>query len=165
MLRIILHPLPKHLLSFLIIFLSLTLSSQETISYRNIFVRVYNQEGKKIGKGFLKSVTDSTLILAFNKHSKSIPIKTIKTIKTKHSTGNNILVGSGTGAVIGTAIGVSTANSDSLSQAAGTIFGFGGGAAAGALVGGVIAITKKKKTYNINGAAENLKLFANDYVK
>lgn len=155
---------PKFLLLLFVFLCGSTLYSQDTVTYKDIFVRVYNQEGEKIAKGKLLSVTDSTLHLTLNGESKTIPVENIATIKTKRSEGNNVangaLIGGGIFALVGAASGGNYVGGDALAVGGGLV-----GAAGGSIVGLITTAFKNSKTYLIHGDPENLKLFAKDYIK
>ncbi|HSI69816.1 MAG TPA: hypothetical protein VK941_06275, partial [Gillisia sp.] len=75
------------------------------------FIRVYDLHGKKISKGRIQSITNTTLYL---KGKQEIPVDSIGMIKTKHSAGNDLLIGSVTGALIFSLFGMATSNPDAL---------------------------------------------------
>ncbi|HEY2726115.1 MAG TPA: hypothetical protein VGI61_03000 [Parafilimonas sp.] len=82
-----------------IIFLFLISCSYDVAAQKEIFVRVYNLSDKKIYKGSILSVTDSSLSLRHERKVTVINVKQIGSIKTKHSAGNNVLAGATVGAV------------------------------------------------------------------
>jgi len=145
------------------LFLLLISFSSGIVAQKQIFVRVYDSAGKKIYKGKVFTVTDSSLLLIGKTAPVNIPVSSIGSISTKHSAGNNFLIASVAGAVIGATIGVVSADPTD------EILGFtaGEGAAAGALVGAVVgaaiggttAIFKNSKTFLINGDQEKWKVF------
>ena len=134
---------------------SIQLSSQNEIRERKIFVRVFDFEDKKIAKGYLRVVTDSTLELSRSSEYLSIPLKNINYIKTKRSTGSNALIGSITGATIIGILGIATADPDAwlfgYSAAEGALAGGLIGAIGGGVIGGITSIFKNSKTIYIEG--------------
>ena len=158
---------PKILFPLLVFIFGFTMNSQDSVTYQDIFIRIYNQDGKKIAKGKLVSVNDSTLFLNLNGQRKTVPLASITTIKTKRSGGNNVAVGAGIGTVVFGVIGAISLGNDPFwnDSSLGAGLGAIAGAPAGAIAGAIVASYKKKKIYSINGNTENLKLFANDYVK
>jgi hypothetical protein len=144
-------------------FLLLILFNCSIYAQKPLFVRVYNLDGKKINKGEVFLVTDTSLQLIGKKSPVNIPINTIGSIKTKHSAGNNLLIGSIIGTTTFALIGATSASPED------EILGYtaGEGAAAGALVGlslgaaigGLTILLKNSKTFLINGNSEKWKEF------
>jgi len=150
---------------------------------KQVFIRVYNLEGKKINKGHFQYINDSLLGLRRNKKAVQINVKDIGKIKTKRSAGHNVFLGSviggGTLALVGVASTESerqvsydmgywgtfnyTTNRATAGEnlAAGLVLG----GVAGAAVGGITAIFKNPMTYIIDGKIENLRVCANDISK
>lgn len=131
---------------------------------KNLFVRVYNLDEKKINKGQVLSITDSSLHLKSKGVNTVIfPIISIGKVKTKHSPGHHILIGSSVAASSMAILGAASADPDAA------IFGYtaGEGAGAGALlgaplgavIGGIIYLFKKPKTFVINADKEKWKTF------
>lgn len=136
------------------------LAQNETDSAK-VFVRVYNLQNKKIGKGKLVAIKESSLQLIRNKKIKEFSTVNIGTIKTKRSDGYNILIGTITGA---TAIGIAVASDTNANNAffsvegdilAGAIMG----GTAGVAIGGITCLFKNSVTYEINGDMEKWKAF------
>jgi hypothetical protein len=128
--------------------------AQNAIENPKIFVRIYDLQGKKIAKGKVASVTDTSIrLIRGRKKIDTIPASNIGLIKTKRSGGHNVLLGAATGAVI---IGVSVASDTNEDNAffsvegdilAGAIMG----GTVGAVLGGITVYTKNTVTYEING--------------
>ncbi|GAB2774719.1 hypothetical protein [Salinimicrobium soli] len=139
---------------FLLVFFSVQVYSQEK-SYNDLpFVRVYNLEGKKINKGRVLKVTDSSLVLISRKDQVEIMTGEIGKIKTKHSAGSNIFIGAFIGAVALGAAGVATAEPDTwfgYTQGEGAFGGGVLGAAGGGILGWITSLFKNSKTYSIEG--------------
>jgi len=70
----------------------LILLTTNIVAQKLIFVRVYSMSGKLIQKGYIKSLSDSTLELEHNGMSNEIPVSKINNIKTKHSKFHNIFI-------------------------------------------------------------------------
>ncbi len=156
------------------LFVMLILLSENITAQKTPFIRIYDSLGKKIYRGKIYIVTDSSLFLIGKTEPLNIPIKSIAYIKTKHSAGNNILVGSIVGAASGAIIGLAAAGpqdnqpqdeifvfSPGESAAGGAILGV----AIGAAVGGLTAAHKKSETFLINGDVTKWKQFASVYEK
>jgi hypothetical protein len=136
---------------------------------KKLFVRVYNLHGKKINTGRVLSVTDSTVELDEVSHTGTIFVKDIGSIRTKHSMGHSILMGSLVGTATGAIIAAATthpAKSDPNTyqieiitpeeQAEAVIFlGFLGGTAVGAIAGAA----KNSEHFLIHGDPTKWKSF------
>lgn len=141
----------------------LILLSQNIYAQKSMFVRVYDLAGKKINKGYVLSVTDTSLLLKGNSAADTIYALAIGHIRTKHSAGNNLRIGSIVGASSMAILGVVTAEPDA------EILGYsaGEGAAAGALIGapigaaigGLTILFKNSKHYSIDGDLTKWKTF------
>jgi hypothetical protein len=141
------------------ILMSFNISAQDEINSQEIFVRVYDLKGKKIGKGKILSISDAELQLSRGAKTATFQINNIGSIRTKRSIGHNALLGMGGGIAIGAMFGNID---DSLLGFSGTgggfIFGTLGGLA-GTIVGIITGIFKKSKKYIIGGDAEKIKAF------
>jgi len=151
-------------LFFILLFsLSIVAQKKET-KISNLFVRVYNMVGKKINKGHIIFINDSLLAIRQSKKLVKIHLRDIGFIKTKRSAGNNILVGSGIGALTLGTLGATTADPDAwiFGYTAGEGFAAGivGGGIGGAVIGGITVLFKKSNTYTIDGDLNKLKSFA-----
>jgi hypothetical protein len=88
----------KHCISilFLIVF-----SCTTTTNTAQVFVRIYNHHHKKIGKGIIKTVSDSSIVLLNDdKRLNNFLITKVSYIKTKRSLGTSIGMGFGIGLFI-----------------------------------------------------------------
>jgi hypothetical protein len=156
----------RHLLLTILIILSLNVSAQEAYVNSNIFVRVYDLQGKKIAKGKIFTISETQLQLRIGSGQKfvKVPVNDIGHIKTKRSAGNNMLIGVASGAVFGAILGSTNPPTDS----SGGTFTWAGGSSAdeftsglavgvisGTIVGSVSILFKNSKTYNIDGNSEN----------
>lgn len=142
----------KNLFFAIALILSINISAQEGTEKTNVFVRVYNLQGKKISKGNIFSISDTSLQLKGKREPVIIDASSIGLIKTKHSGGNNVLMGAATGA---TALAIFMAASDGPNDGfdpagAAAVGGFLGGIA-GAAIGGLTSLFKKSKSYIISG--------------
>lgn len=141
----------------------------EMTAQNKLFVRVYDLEGHKVNKGYILAVNDSLLILEKNKSPLEIRVKTIGMIKTKRSTGNNVLIGTISGAIVMGGIVAASADPDNwildYTPAEGAIIGAFIGAPAGAAVGLMTTVFKKPKTFIIDGDLEKWKVFLEHLVE
>ncbi len=153
----------KTLFFTIVITFSINIYAQGETEMVNLFVRVFNLQGEKISKGKLLAVTDKSLQIKGKKGIVDLDYRNIGLIKTKRSTGNNVLIGSVVGASTMAILGASTAEPEAL------IFGYtaGEGAAVGAIVGlplgaaagGITALFKNSKSYSIDGNSLKWKVF------
>ncbi len=95
----------KKVILLLTLLTCISLSAQETTKTQTLFVRVFDLDGKKIGKGHIYATNDSILVLKKNEKLKELYVREIGKIKTKRSGGHNFLVGSATGVVAGAILG------------------------------------------------------------
>lgn len=153
----------KNLIVAITLILSSTVCAQNDFENTNIFVRVYDLQGKKIGKGKILSISDMSLQLYRKEASITVLLPDIGSIKTKHAAGNNVLVGAAIGATTLAILGAASADPDAWLFA----YTAGEGAAAGALlggtagaaVGGITILFKNSDSYEINGDTEKWKAF------
>jgi hypothetical protein len=151
-------------LIILLLAISLTCSM---FAQKKLFVRVYNLHGKKVTKGRVLSVTDTTLELNEGSITETIPAQNIGTIRTKHSMGQSIffgaLAGTATGAIIAAAK-VQPDNSDPNSievispevEAGALIFL---GLLGGTIVGTIVGAAKDSQEFIIHGDLNKWKSF------
>ncbi len=125
-----------------------------------LFVRVYDLNGNKISKGRIANLTDTSMVAGPREKPVNIEVKRIGFIKTKRSTGNNILwgaaIGAGTGVILGLASGGESEWWGKGEGAGGFGLFFG---AIGAGIGAITAIFKKPKTFPIDGDVSKWKAF------
>jgi len=142
-------------LFFIALILSFNISAQELTEKANTFVRVYDLQGKKISKGNILSISDTSLELKYAKGSKKITSNIIGLIKTKHSGGNNVLIGAATCGTIFAGMGAATADPDDwmfgYTASEGAIGGAVAGGVIGGAIGGITILFKNSKSYIING--------------
>jgi hypothetical protein len=144
-----------------LIFCANLFAQNETASH-NVFVRDYDLQNKKIGKGKILAITESSIqLIRGRKKIDTIPASNIGLIKTKRSVGHNVLLGAAAGAVI---IGVSVASDTNEDNAffsvegdilAGAIMG----GTVGVVLGGITGLSKNVVTYEINGEMAKWKAF------
>ena len=158
----------KKVILLLTLLICIKLSGQETIKAKNLFVRVFNLEGAKIGKGHIYTINDSILVIKKGKTLKEFHVTEIGKIKTKHSGGHNFLIGAASGVVTGTILG--TINPPT--ETSGGTFTWAGGSAGdelvsgittglflGTIAGGISAIFKNPKKFSINANSEKWSVF------
>jgi len=162
----------KKLILLLALLISINISAQQENVTKKLFVRVFNIDGKKIGKGHIYSINDSSLILSKNKKLKELNLKKINKIKTKRSGGHNVLVGATSGALVGVILGSVNPPTDS---SGGTFTWAGGssgdelssgvtvGVISGTIIGSISGLFKNSKTFKIESNSENWNAFV-DYV-
>jgi len=156
----------KFLFFILIWTINVTLFAQNGFKKTNNFVRVYELNGKKISKGKILSISETSIQLIREVDSFVIATENIGSIKTKRSEGNNIITGAATGAFAMVILSLATYE-EPPSSPYGTDFGPGANAIAGAIigipvgaaVGGITIFFKNSKTYKINGDTIKLKEF------
>ena len=116
------------------------------------FVRVYDLQGEKFANGKIQSFSDSALLL---KGEQQIDPQDIGIIKTKRSTGHNVLVGTIIGAVMTGGIMAATADPDdwvfSYTAGEGYLMGTIIGAPVGAFWGWISSLLKESRTFIIDG--------------
>ena len=142
------------------------LYAQETKNKAAPFVRVYDLNGKKISKGRIVSVTDTSLITGPREKPVNIGVSKIGFIKTKRSVGNNVLWGAAIGAGFGAISGFATGGEDEWwgkGEGAGVLGLYFG--AIGAGTGAITVIFKKSNTYPIDGEPIKWKAFKDDLIK
>ncbi|MFQ3174464.1 MAG: hypothetical protein ACI8W0_001583 [Flavobacterium sp.] len=153
----------KNLFFAIALLLSITVSAQEGAEKANVFVRVYDLKGEKISKGNILSISDTLLQLKGKREPIKIAAGSIGFIKTKHSVGNNILIGAVSGGTFMAIIGAASADPDDFilgyTAAEGAALGVFLGAPIGAAIGGFTVLFKNSRSYAINGDELKLKEF------
>jgi RNase P/RNase MRP subunit p29 len=151
----------KYLLFTVALFLCVNITAQELPKKSKIFVRVYNEFGKKIAKGKIMQITDSTLVLKKGSSSITIPSSDITYLKTKRGPGHNVAIG-GALAVSAVLVGdIATPNAAGSSILAVIVFSpiiFGIGSA----VGWVTTLFKNSTQYTFAGDQVKWKGFKED---
>ena len=158
----------KATLILIVLLISVTIYGKTENKNNQLFVRVYNLEGKKIKKGKLISVSDTKLQLKRAKGVKSIDIKDIGKIKTKRSAGHNVLMGAAIGATTVSAISIASidpndsefildATPDTYGEA--IVTGVIAGGFLGSAIGALTIPFKNSATFIINGDLSKFKIF------
>lgn len=153
----------KHVFFALTLIACMNLQGQQDWVKSNGFVRVFDLQGKKIGKGKILKVTETSLQLIRQGNTKEFMFADIGKIKTKRSGGNNVLVGAATGATAFAIVGIATADPDAwifaYNRGQGALSGAIFGGMAGSALGGISILFKNSKSYAINGDQEKWKAF------
>jgi hypothetical protein len=128
------------------------------VSNAQAFIRIYNDHGKKIGKGRIAVIADTVLVISNDeKRLQRFLVSEIAFIKTKRSVGTSAGLGFGAG-VIGSVFltGQVIKNVDNIDDEEWNIIGIGilSGIAAGTLAGVVSGIVTKREKFVINGDLE-----------
>jgi len=130
---------------------------------KRTFIRVFDQNGKKISKGFIHDLSDSTLtVLDNNNREVIIPAGMVGTLKLRRSFGHTVLVSAviagATFTVVGAVAGGTLIWYGGYAAAAeGAAAGLIAGTAAGAATGSIVAGTRGRPVFNIDGKEENWK--------
>jgi len=155
----------KNLIFAITLILGINVCAQNGFENTNLFVRVYDLQGNKIGKGNILSISESSLQLNRKRESVKIPVSSIGSIKTKHSAGNNVLIGAVTGAATMAFLGAVTGDGYFYTAAEGGAGGALVGGTVGAAIGGITILFKNSKFYEIDGDKAKLKAFKEMIIK
>ena len=150
---------------FLIIQIGFYMHAQNQIQLESTFVRLFDLQDNKIGKGRLNSAWGDTLYVMHKKKVMKYLYSNIGKIKTKRSGGHNVAIGAASGAVIGVIVGAGMEAaededswdlfpSSAVLSGSGLFFG-----AVGAGIGGVTALIKNSKTIYLNGGVTEWESF------
>lgn len=141
---------------------SISVHAQKEAKKNNVFIRVYSTEGRIINKGHISFINDSLIGLKNNRNIE-INVRDIGFIKTKRSAGNNILIGAMAGGITLAVLGAASSDPNdwvySFTPAEGAVIGGVLGALGGGAIGGITALSKKVKTYIINGDLEKWQVY------
>lgn len=145
----------KYFLLFVAFAFSFQLHAQENESVKpkaKIFVRLYDHNNQKVGKGHLLYGNDSTLKLSKGHSINSFPVSEIEIIKSKHAGGHNLLISSFIGFVAGiVAISLASVVGNGIGESSFDIAFVGFLCPlAGVVVGGVAEGFRKSQTLMIN---------------
>lgn len=152
----------KNVLLAIALTFSMNVFAQAGSEISNVFIRVYNLDGRKIAKGKIYSIPGSSIELTRKNEVQEIPLNRIGSIRTKHSAGNNVLIGAAIGGSVLAVAGAASADPDawiSYSTGDGAAGGAILGGVAGAAIGGVTILFKRSKKYVINGDKDKLEAF------
>lgn len=148
----------KYILLFVAFSFSFQLHAQENAEKPStkIFVRLYDNNNYKIGKGNLLYGNDSTIQLSKGHTIKSFPVTEVEAIKTKHAAGHNFLIASSIGVsafiateIIASSIGNGNDNGSTSFDVA--LVGLPL-PIAGLVAGGVAEALRKSETFIVNGS-------------
>lgn len=155
---------PKILVLALAILTCTTFYAQKEKNKAAPFVRVYDLNGKKISKGRISRITDSSLVVSRGEKTINIELRNIGFIKTKRSAGNNILWGAGIGASTGLIAGAIEGESEgyfgtTIPAEQNIISAMLVMTTFGTAVGAITILFKKSKTFPIDGDTIKWKAF------
>jgi hypothetical protein len=158
----------KKVLLLLTLLISFSIAAQKENRTQNLFVRVFDIDGKKIGKGHIYSINDSLLVLSKNKRTKELYLIGIGKVKTKRSGGHNMIVGVSSGILAGAILG----SVNPPTESAGGTFTWAGGSSgeelvsgvtvgilSGTIIGGISILFKNSKTFIIEANPEKWDVF------
>ena len=155
----------KYVFLTIVLFVCVNMNAQIESKHKDVFIRVYNLDGKKIAKGKILIITEKSIILMRRGERIEVVLDDIGKIRTKHSFGNNILTGAAIGGASFALLGVASASDSSsyLSHSApqGALIGTILGGFFGSIVGTLTGLFKNSKVYKINGDATKLESFKN----
>lgn len=139
----------KTILCFFTLLLFFNASAQDLPKNSQTFVRVYDFNGNKIDSGKMLEITETDLILKKGNNTSLIPASRISYIKTKRTTGHNVLIGASGGLLFGL-FGLTQSNGSSIDRAGFAILTpiF---IAVGSGVGYLTTLFKKSKQYTFTG--------------
>ncbi len=141
----------KYLLFAITLFLCLNIKAQELPKKSNVFVRVYNNESKKIAKGKIIQITDSTLVLKKRSKSITVPSSEIYYIKTKRTKGHSVLMGALPG------VALLTFSNNAYASVGAILITF-----VGTTAGFISSLFKKSTKYSFTGDIAKWKGFKED---
>src|SRR6056297_306445 len=136
-------------------------AAQEHELTENLFVRVYDSNGKKFSKGQLQHISDAGLKLISKDSLVFVPISKIGKIRTKHSLGGNIIMSSIIGGSLGFGLiaGDPETSRSSVYSGGERIAAVSGGLLLGGLIGAGTSVFKKSKAFDIDGDSTALQSF------
>ena len=157
----------KNPIFILALVLSIGIHAQIHTHKSAIFIRVYNLQGQKIAKGKIFKVSDTIFGLIKNKKTSYHTYSQIGFVKTKHSEGNNVLMGATIGgaslAMLGILAGDGGGSYISGNSTSNAAIGLIGGSFLGSIIGVFTNIFKKSETIPINGDSLRFKEFLENY--
>ncbi|HEX5654253.1 MAG TPA: hypothetical protein VFX58_14325 [Chitinophagaceae bacterium] len=140
---------------FLLSFLTATAPAQKKAS----FIRVFDESGKTIQRGFLQKTTDSSLVMTVHKKTVEIPVTQISILKLRRSFGHTVLVTSLIAAGSLAILGAATADPDAWIFGYTVAEGIASGLISGVLIGGaagsIIAGTRNRPVIKLDRKIEN----------
>ena len=161
------YKIMKNLIFITILFLSANVCAQTESKDTSIYVRIYDLQGKKIGMGDIQSISNTSLKLCNNRlvsngYSDNFPLHRIGSIRTKHSGGQNVLVGAAGLAAVCVVVQLRDEESSYFGRSVDIILGAIGGAMGGAITGAISTIFKNVEVFEINGDLDKLKAFKDE---
>ena len=146
-------------LILVLFYISFTTTTYSQIK-SNSFVRVFDAQGNKIGKGKIISHDDNSLTLKKGKDSQRLALNDIGSIRTKRSVGNNFAKGAVVGAGVGLIFAIGNSSSgDGFLEEEGYSTGIPMLAAIGAGIGGIAAIFKESNHFIVDGDSQKWEQF------
>ena len=138
-----------------------SLYAQKETARSKLFVRVFDLEGKKICKGIVLSVTDTTLEIKRDYGSLTIEVGAIGSIRTNRSSGHRILVGTVIGASTLGVLGAILAHPGIMgfTSGEGVLWGGAIGTSIGATIGAFASLVTKSSYFSISGDVKQWKAF------
>ena len=138
----------------------------QVCAQKAVFVRVYDSKGKKIERGRIAAITDTSVQLKVGEtDTVNILVANIGSIKTNHSAAHYISIGALAGGlsvgILGLVVAKGTQDLLMLTASEGIRQGVVYGAIWGTAIGVLIAILKKPKAFTISGDLKNWKSFKN----
>ena len=151
----------KYFLFAIVLLLGLHADAQR-VNVRKVEISVYDLQGKRIGTGKIKAVTDTSMhFKPYYREMTEIHYQKIGMLKTKPPSGNGILIGAATGAGLGALFGIAGSSGintyasafsddDEINKGESAVFGALLGGVLGAGLGWIVDATNKQ-TYRIRG--------------
>ena len=144
----------------------------QVAAQKRTYVRVYDEVGKKIFRGFILRVSDSSLtILDGSKKSVEVPASMITSLRLKRSFGHTVLISSLIAGATLAVMGAASADPDAwifaYSAAEGALMGLVVGGISGAAMGSIISGTQKRPVFKIErdlGNWKKVKLIMERYI-
>ncbi|WP_299119735.1 hypothetical protein [uncultured Winogradskyella sp.] len=153
----------KSLFIAIVLLISVNMYSQNEPKYKDVFIRIYNLEGKKIAKGKLLFITEKSITLFRRNKRIKVTLDDIGKIRTKRSFGNNVVKGAAIGgtslAIVGAASAPNNSSFLSYTPPEGALIGTILGGFFGTVIGTLTGLFKNSKGYEINGDSTKLGLF------
>ena len=131
------------------------------------FIRIYNLQGKKTGKGTIELIADTVIVITNNKKQlQRFLVTEIGIIKTKKSVGHDVAAGFTIGVVATTWLADKIIeNTEEIGDKGWNAIGIGmaSGIALGTITGLISGITNKRQKFIINGDIEAWKEIAKQW--
>jgi hypothetical protein len=140
----------------IILLVLLFTTSFRAFSQDEVFIRVYDLIGNKVGSGRITMLTDTCVHIQQDaSHNTEFLLSGIGRIKTKRAVGYNMAIGAGACGLVFAVVMASAADPDDfpLSKLKGSAIGIGIGVPTGAVIGGIAALSRKPKTFFIQSSS------------